>query len=1235
MAGTTSRAAAGARPHHARDGAVVSARRALLRLALAIAIACLSVATLTLGTAAGASARLLSQAPGPALAPAETQKAPVVSKQPLPKTVEEGQSATFESTATGVPTPTVQWERSTDGGSTWSEVSGATSNQLTIAAAVVAESGYQFRAKFENAAGKATSKAVTLTVHKAPQVTLQPKETTVLEGQNATFEAAASGSPAPTVKWEFSSDGGATWSAAPGGTTDKLTVTGTKTTFDGRLYRATFKNVAGEAPTEPATLHVHKVPAVTKQPVATTVEEGSTATFEATASGFPPPTVQWERSTDGGSTWSAVEGATSAQLTVPATTTAENGYEFRAKFNNVAGEATSNPAVLTVQKAPTVTQEPKAVTVEEGQPASFEAAGSGFPTPTVQWELSTNGGVSWSAVSGAISDTLTIASTKTSESGHEYRAMFTNAAGKASSAAATLTVQKRPAVTKQPLNTTVIEGESAIFEATASGFPSPTVQWQSSNDGGITWSEISGATSDRLTVPSTTVAESGTEYQAVFTNAAGKATSAAATLTVHAPPVLTQQPSSTTVEVGTEASFEATASGSPPPTVQWEVSSNGGTSWSAVPGATSDQLTIAATKTSENGEEFRAAFTNSAGKATSSAAILTVATTHYNAVAWGSNVQRQLGTGSFEALSDVPIPVDSLKFVTSVAAGGNHSLALFANETVEEWGTVEPTEEGESIVHPVPVPVSGLKQVKAIAAGGNHSLALLSNGTVVAWGRNKSGQLGDGNLLPSETPVPVKSLTGVKAIAAGGEHSLALLSNGTVMAWGNNEAGQLGNGKLANSDVPVAVKNLTGVTSVSAGEEFSLALSKGAVEAWGANESLQLGNASVEEPFSDVPVQVGSLSGVSAIAAGAQHGLALVGGTVMAWGEDKDGELGNGTIQAAEGTPVAVSGLSGVSAISAGGQDSVALLGNGSLQAWGINQRGTLGNGTTGSPSDVPVAVSGVAKVASVSAGGSHMLAFGEPTPIVTGLSPSLGAATGGTPVTISGHNFEGATAVKFGATAATSFSVTSATTIEAVAPAGTGTVDVTVTSPNGTSPPVTGDRFTYAKAPTILRLSAKSGPTEGKTPVTITGTEFTGATKVTFGGVSALFKVTSSTSIEATSPPGSVGAVEIQVTTPGGTSATSTKDRFSYTPTVEAVAPNGGPVAGKTSVTVTGTGFALGSTATTFRFGLAKATEVNCTSSTSCTMTSPAGSAGTVNVVATVNKVKSPVNPGDGYTYS
>jgi IPT/TIG domain len=174
-------------------------------------------------------------------------------------------------------------------------------------------------------------------------------------------------------------------------------------------------------------------------------------------------------------------------------------------------------------------------------------------------------------------------------------------------------------------------------------------------------------------------------------------------------------------------------------------------------------------------------------------------------------------------------------------------------------------------------------------------------------------------------------------------------------------------------------------------------------------------------------------------------------------------------------------------------------------------------------------------------------------------------------------------------------------------------------------------------KSPTVKKLAPKKGATSGGTSVTITGTGFSGATAVSFGGTAAAsFKVDSASSITAVSPGHSSGTVDVTVTTPGGTSAIVSKDRFKYgAPSVTAVSPNAGPTAGGTAVTITGSGFALGS-GTSFNFGKAAASSVNCTSASSCTAVSPAaGKAGTVDVLAVVGTSKGKKNrPGDRFTY-
>lgn len=170
-------------------------------------------------------------------------------------------------------------------------------------------------------------------------------------------------------------------------------------------------------------------------------------------------------------------------------------------------------------------------------------------------------------------------------------------------------------------------------------------------------------------------------------------------------------------------------------------------------------------------------------------------------------------------------------------------------------------------------------------------------------------------------------------------------------------------------------------------------------------------------------------------------------------------------------------------------------------------------------------------------------------TPVVSGVAPSNGPSTGGTYVTISGSNFSGATAVRFGAMSATSITVVNSSQITAYSPAGmAGTVDVTVTTAGGISATSAADQFTYVAAPAVTSVSPASGPSTGGTSVTITGTGLSGATAVTFGGTPATgFTVNSATQITATSPAGAAGTVDIRVTTAGGTSVTSAADQFTY----------------------------------------------------------------------------------------
>jgi alpha-tubulin suppressor-like RCC1 family protein len=294
---------------------------------------------------------------------------------------------------------------------------------------------------------------------------------------------------------------------------------------------------------------------------------------------------------------------------------------------------------------------------------------------------------------------------------------------------------------------------------------------------------------------------------------------------------------------------------------------------------------------------------------------------------------------------------------------------------------------------PTPSPVVALSGVRAVAgAGAANGYVLRTDGTVRAWGTNDYGQLGNGwaaNYLGggSATPVPVVGLTNVTAITAGTLAAYALRADGTVWSWGGGLHGQLGNGHLFDSTVPSRVTGLTDVTAVSAHMFTVFALRRdGTVWAWGYNNAGQLGNGSTAE-HSPVPVQVSGLTGVTAIASGGSGGYALRGdGTVWAWGNNNAGQLGNGSTVLSSPTPVQVSGLTGVTGLAAGGGTAYALRADGTAWAWGSSDSGALGNGVNCNSavevceSRVPVRVSGLSGVTALAAfdsGGYALLGDG------------------------------------------------------------------------------------------------------------------------------------------------------------------------------------------------------------------------------------------------------------------
>ena len=481
--------------------------------------------------------------------------------------------------------------QSTDG-VTFTNITGATSASYTTPATTTANSGTHYECVITNTAGSVTSNAVTLTVNPtqvAPSITTQPINVTVIAPATATFKIVATGTPTPTYQWAQSTDG-VTFTNITGAISASYTTPATTTANSGTQYECVVTNSAGSVTSTAASLTVNPAvaPSITTQPVNNvTVIAPATATLKIVATGTPTPTYQWAQSTDG-VTFTNITGATSASYTTPATTTANSGTLYECVVTNEAGSVTSNTASLTVNPAvaPSITTQPvNNVTVTAPASATFKVVATGTPTPTYQWESEAPGTTSFSLISGATSASYATGATTIAESGTQYECVITNEAGSVTSNVASLTVNPAvaPSITSQPVNNvTVTAPATATFKIVATGTPTPTYQWMQSADG-VTFTNITGATSASYTTPATTVAISGTLYECVVTNTAGSVTSTAARLTVNpavAPSITTQPVNNVTVTAPASATFKVAATGTPTPTYQWESEAPGTTSFS-------------------------------------------------------------------------------------------------------------------------------------------------------------------------------------------------------------------------------------------------------------------------------------------------------------------------------------------------------------------------------------------------------------------------------------------------------------------------------------------------------------------------------------------------------------------------------------------------------------------------------------------------------------------------------
>ena len=508
---------------------------------------------------------------------------PGITASPQSRTNVAGTDALFSVTATGTAPLTYEWRR--NGGT----ISGATDSAYTRSNVQTADAG-TYLVIVRNTAGSTTSADAILTIAVAPGITAQPQSRTNNAGTSASFSVTATGTPPLSYQWRW--NGGAISGATASSYTRASVQTG-----DAGSYSVIVTNIAGSIISDDAILTVNVAPAITGQPQSRTNNAGTDASFTVTATGTAPLSYQWR--------WNgnSISGATASSYTRPGVQTGDAG-SYSVIVTNIAGSIASDDAILTVNVAPSIADQPQSRTNIAGTDASFSVTATGTAPLSYQWRW--NGG----AISDATGSSYTRPNVQAGDAG-SYSVIVTNIAGSIVSDDAILTVNVAPAIADQPQSRTNIAGTDASFSVTATGTAPLSYQWYVNGT-----NLLAGATDQALTLTNVQPADAGS-YSVQITNVAGSVTSADALLTVNVPVAIAAQPQSRTNIIGSDAGFSVSATGTAPLIYQWRFNDGD------IPGATASAYTRANVQTSDAGS-YSVLVSNLVGSVTSAEALLAV-----------------------------------------------------------------------------------------------------------------------------------------------------------------------------------------------------------------------------------------------------------------------------------------------------------------------------------------------------------------------------------------------------------------------------------------------------------------------------------------------------------------------------------------------------------------------------------------------------------------------------------
>jgi hypothetical protein len=458
-----------------------------------------------------------------------------------------------------------------------------------------------------------TASAVSGSSYPTPALTSGKTYTlTVTSAQNTVVSATCVVTPTPVTITpivpanQTTAPGQLTFTAtASGGLTNNLTWSASTGTFSGNVWTSPTTpgtyTITATSVDEPSvsvsTTSTISGPSITTQPVSQHVCTGSNIVLSVTASYVS--SYQWNFN------GTPIAGATSSTYTIP-TAAAGNAGNYSVTLTNGAGSVTSTVATIAVGSQ--ITSNPTSVTILATQTATFSVTAQGLTPFAYQWFQIPAGSATGTAIPGATSNTYTTPPVDASFNGDQYYATVTDSCGTTplTSTSATLTVgtgNASPTIITQPVGASVAPGGTTTFNVVASGTPALSYQWYVIPPGQATGVAVAGATSDSYTVPSTatTVSNDQDQYYVIVTNAYGQAVSQPATLAIGSGILITQQPVTQYVNVGSTATFQVTAVSNLPLTYQWFEAAPGTSTFTAIPGATSSTYTTGPTAGTDSG----------------------------------------------------------------------------------------------------------------------------------------------------------------------------------------------------------------------------------------------------------------------------------------------------------------------------------------------------------------------------------------------------------------------------------------------------------------------------------------------------------------------------------------------------------------------------------------------------------------------------------------------------------